>query len=121
MRRIAIAVAVLTAVERVGRPPASIQVGATFKLAVRMANAAHRQAAGGRVTVTLRTSSGRKRKLAGATLQRRIPGGATRTLVFTIPVRASVPAGAYDLVACVRRTGQVKGDCKTARTVTIVR
>jgi hypothetical protein len=135
MRRIAIAVVVLAAaaapaaaaqqpgkltVKRVGKPPASIQVGATFKLAVRIANAPHRQAAGGRVTVTLRTKSS-KRKLAGATLKRRIQGGATSTVTFTIPVKASVPAGTYDLVACVRRTGQVNGDCKTARTVTIVR
>jgi hypothetical protein len=136
MRRIAIAVAVLAAcaapaaaaqepakltVKRVGKPPASIQVGATFAFAVRVTNAKHHQASGGRVTVTLRTASGRKRVLAGATLRKQVKGGATSTVTFSIPVRTSVPTGTYDLVACVRATGHRNGDCKTARTLAIVR
>ena len=106
-------------IKQVGKPPASIQQGATFKLAVRVANAKSRKAAGGRVTVTLRTASGSKRSLAGAKLKS-TKGGATRTLTFTITVAKTVPAGTYSLVACVRRTGQAKASCKTAGKVKIV-
>src|SRR6478736_2191839 len=106
-------------IKQVGKPPASIQQGATFKLAIRVANAKSRRAAGGRVTVTLRTASGSKRSVAGAKLKS-TKGGATRTLTFTISVAKTVPAGTYSLVACVRRTGQAKATCKTAGKVKIV-
>ncbi len=107
-------------VKAVGRPPASIQQGATFALAVRVANAKHHAAARGRVTVTLRTADGAKYKLAGADLSA-TKGGATRTLTFSIPVAHTVPAGDYRLVACVRKKQQAgKASCRTARKVKIV-
>src|SRR3954452_8636454 len=72
-------------IKQVGKPPASIQQGATFKLAVRVANAKRRNAARGRVTVTLRGAAGAKRSLAGGNLKS-TKGGATRTLTFRITV-----------------------------------
>src|SRR5690349_17028527 len=89
-------------VTQVGKPPASLQQGATFKLAVRVANAKHRRASSGRVTISLRPATGAKRALKGGNLKT-TKGGARRTLTLSIVVPTTIPAGTYTLTACVRK------------------
>src|ERR1044072_2607579 len=68
-------------VTQVGKPPASIQQGGSFKLAVRVANAKRRRSSSGRVAVAVRSSCGAKRALKGGNLKS-TKGGARRTLTL---------------------------------------
>ena len=107
--------------QQVGKPPASVQQGATFKLAVRVANAKNRRASSGRVTVSLRPASGAKRSLNGGNLKTH--EGRRPAHADALDHRAHHgPAPArYTLTACVRRgSGEGKASCRNAGTVTII-
>ena len=103
----------------VGSAPASVQAGSSFNLTARVANARNRRAASGRLTLTLRPSSGAKQRLDGINVKR-LKGGTVRTLRMTVLVSARTPASTYSLVACVRRgSGEDRASCKTVRRITI--
>ncbi|MDA0183942.1 M28 family peptidase [Solirubrobacter phytolaccae] len=105
-------------VSRVGKPPASAETGSTFKLTARVANAKGRKAAAGRLTLSLRPAKGSKTNLKGYAVKS-LKSGKARSLSLSITVPATLKAGTYSLVACVRRTGSPSSTCKTAGRIKI--
>ena len=106
-------------VGQVGKPPAT-SAGATFKLAVRVANAKNRRAASGRVTVTVAA-----RRPAPSARRRGQPQeheGRRPPLADVLDHRGDHgPRRPLHAAACVRRgSGEGKASCRNAGTVTIV-
>ena len=103
----------------VGTAPATVKAGGTFTLTARVANARNRLAASGRLTLSLRPSTGAKVRLDGFNVKT-LRGGKVRTLRMKVKVAGTVRGGSYSLVACVRRgSGEVLGSCRTVRKLTI--
>ena len=105
-------------VSRIGKPPSSAETGSSFKVTARVANAKNRKSAAGRLTLSLRPSSGAKTNLKGYNVKT-VKGGKTRSLSLTISVPSTLKAGTYSLVVCVRRTGTSGATCKTAGRIVI--
>jgi Zn-dependent M28 family amino/carboxypeptidase len=105
-------------VSRVGKPPTSVQAGSTFKVTARVANAKNRKSASGRLTLSLRPSSGKATSLKGYTLKT-LKAGKARSQSLSITVPATLKPGTYSLRVCVRPKGAAKSACKTAGRITV--
>lgn len=100
-------------VSKLGKPPSAAEAGTSFKVTARIANAKNRKAAAGRVSLSLRSSSGKATNLNGYNVKS-VKAGMTRSLALSITVPATLKAGTYSLRVCVRRTGTSAATCKTA-------
>jgi hypothetical protein len=98
------------------RPTA--ETGSTFKVTARIANAKNRKSAAGRLTTSLRPSSGKATNLKAYNVKS-VKGGGTRSVTLSLTVPATLKAGTYSLRVCVRRTGTSAATCKTAGRITV--
>jgi aminopeptidase N len=94
-------------------PPASAENGESFPLAVTIANVGDRDRKA-RARVYLRQDGANVARIAKSD-RKRVRAGDEREFDVTATVGPAVPAGSYDVVACVKRNGNSGGDrCLTA-------
>ena len=105
-------------VSRISKPPSSAEAGSKFKVTARIANAKNRKSSAGRITLSLRPSSGKATNLKSYSVKS-VKAGKTRSLSLTITVPASLKAGTYSLRVCVNRSGSSAKTCKTAGRITV--
>lgn len=105
-------------VSKLGKPPTTAEAGTSFKVTARIANAKNRKAAAGRITLSLRPSSGKATNLKSYGVKS-VKAGKTRSVSLKITVPAALKAGTYSLRVCVRRTGTSSATCKTAGRINV--
>ena len=103
--------------ERLSKPPATVQAGRSFVARGRVANAKGRRAQSGRLTFTLRRSPNARRGVRiGADNVKRTKGGRKRRFSERLTVPRRTRAGRYYMRACLRRgSGTLKADCRSHR------